>query len=233
MIFQESYGHIYILTNGDIQFESTAEEFVRYESTYQVLTGKDIVRRWTDSVQYVSDGNNQTHDTFYTYELFEKYCTNVEEYKSLYVIDHPLIDDTPPPSVVLPKIYMILEFTKGDGKIPPGIDRRNANTSYLQIDGWIGFNPLDVSTKLPIPYSWRITICKVRSELNPTVIDSFVRDVNIVNGEVHILDFTVETSGIYMISDEDFDDIEGSMFGLPTNYEVVLYGGAKFFKVVE
>ena len=131
----------------------------------------------------------------------------------------------------LSKIYLTLNVTGGDNKIPPGIVIDNSEKKYLNFKGWIGFDPLNIQTKIPISYSWRITICKVRSELNPVVIDSIVCNIPITNGEIDITNFTLDTIGIYMISDKDFDVINGQMFGVSENYQVVFVGEDKFFKV--
>lgn len=37
--------------------------------------------------------------------------------------------------------------------------------------------------------------------------------------------------GVYMITDEDFDTIDGAVYGLTSDYKVALVGGKKFFKV--
>ena len=81
--------------------------------------------------------------------------------------------------------------------------------------------------------SWRIAVCKVRSEKQPMIVDSFPVDVTLTNGVVSIMDFTVSDAGVYMISGADFDEVDGALFGQSgVTYHVELVGGAKFFKAL-
>ena len=133
----------------------------------------------------------------------------------------------------MPTLYATLTISGGDGKRPPGLRLGKTNQNTLQIEGDVRTAADDASTIVPISMAWRITVCKVRSEKLPDIMDSFPVDVAMVNGVVSIMDFTVSTTGVYMISDADFDEVDGALFGQSgVNYHVELVGGAKFFKAL-
>ena len=133
----------------------------------------------------------------------------------------------------MPTLYATLTISGGDGKRPPGLRLGKTNQNTLQIEGDVRTAADDASTIVPISMAWRITVCKVRSEKQPDIVDSFPVDAAMVNGVVSIMDFTVSTTGVYMISDADFDEVDGALFGQSgVNYHVELVGGAKFFKAL-
>lgn len=142
---------------------------------------------------------------------------------------------TPPE---LPVIYAALTLSGGDGKTPLGLKLGHPQKGIMTINGDLRATP-DAPGGLPISisYEWRISLCKVRSEINPTVIDSIPLDgVSVINNQITWEGFDPQTlgigPGIYMISDQDFAPIPGAAFGLPSDYRVELVNGPVFFKVL-
>ena len=133
----------------------------------------------------------------------------------------------------VPTLYATLTISGGDGKRPPCLRLGKASQNTLRIEGDVRMAADDATTVVPISMAWRITVCKVRSEKQPELVDSFPVDVALVNGAVAIVDFTVSTAGVYMISDADFDEVDGALVGQSgVKYHVELVGGAKFFKAL-
>ena len=133
----------------------------------------------------------------------------------------------------LPKLYVTLEITGGDAGNPPGINLSNIDQNSLGLIGHIRLDPSNPATTLPITKSWRFTICKVRSELRPDVIDSTVKSAELTNGAISMT-LMLDTPGVYMLSANDFDLIRAAdfpQFGLTSDYQVLLVGGDHFFKV--
>lgn len=105
--------------------------------------------------------------------------------------------------------------------------------SYQMGDPFYMPDPTNPTTILPISQGWRFTIRKVISEKTPTPIDSTVKSALLVNGHLDFV-LTLDTPGVWLITDADFDLIRAAdwpQFQLPSDFQVVLVGGAKFFKV--
>jgi hypothetical protein len=133
----------------------------------------------------------------------------------------------------LPKLYVTLTISGGDGGNPPGINLSDQAQNSLTLTGHIRIDPSNPATTLPISKSWRFTICKVRSELRPDVIDSTVKTATLTNGAISMT-LMLDTPGVYMLSANDFDLIRAAdfpQFGLTSDYQVLLVGGDHFFKV--
>ena len=146
-------------------------------------------------------------------------------------IEETQVRDIITPAV--PTLYATLTISGGDGKRPPCLRLCKANPNTLQIEGDVRTAADDATTVLPISMSWRIAVCKVRSEKQPMIVDSFPVDVTLTNGVVSIMDFTVSDAGVYMISGADFDEVDGALVGQSgVMFHVELVGGTKFFKAL-
>lgn len=66
--------------NGNVFTCSTAQ-FVGHEKTYQPVSANQV-RVWTPTTQYVSDGENQSRDIFYTPERFTLYVSKIMTYQA-------------------------------------------------------------------------------------------------------------------------------------------------------
>ena len=219
MIFQESYEKVRIHNEGEI-FECSLEEFLVYEQEYEAAPHS--IRYWGDTRQYLNDGANDSADDFFSQNLFDLFCSKIPVYQARYDAAHP--------SPVEPvKLYATMTITGGDGKIPPGIKLKKNQT--LQLTGDIRAEQEVSASIIEISYTWRITCCKVRSELNPMVVNSFAMDVQVVKGQIDISEFSYDIPGIYMIDDADFDVVDGVLLGLSGEYVISLVDGPVFFKV--
>ena len=222
-----------LISDGLAQFTCTVQEFLRYEPSYIPIASPYISRHWDDLRQYVSTGDTQTEDVFYSADRFEYFCSRRAAYQTTYNAEHQIPPETNPVPATQPALYATLTISGGDGKIPPGLRLGKASQNTLHIAGDVRMVADDATTVVPISMAWRITVCKVRSEKQPELVDSFPVDVALVNGAVAIVDFTVSTAGVYMISDADFDEVDGALVGQSgVKYHVELVGGAKFFKAV-
>ena len=106
----------------------------------------------------------------------------------------------------------------------------------MPITGDLRLSPDTPGLPVNITFAWRITLRKVVSENVPTPIDSFPVDGCTVSNNVINMTFDPAVlgvaPGVYLISDEDFATIPGASFGLASDYQVKLVGGAKLFKVL-
>ena len=233
MNFLQEHEKSILISDGLAQFTCTVQEFLRYEPSYRPVAAPYISRHWDDLRQYVSTGDTQTEDVFYSIDRFECFCGRRAAYQTTYNAEHHITPETNPVPATQPTLYATLTISGGDGKIPPGLRLGKANQNTIQIVGDVRTAADDTSTIVPISMSWRITVCKVRSEKQPEIVDSFPVDVALVNGAVAIVDFTVSTAGVYMISDADFDEVDGALVGQSgVMFHVELVGGTKFFKAV-
>ena len=233
MNFLQEHEKSILISDGLAQFTCTVQEFLRYEPSYRPVAAPYISRHWDDLRQYVSTGDTQTEDVFYSIDRFECFCGRRAAYQTTYNAEHHITPETNPVPATQPTLYATLTISGGDGKIPPGLRLGKANQNTIQIVGDVRTAADDPSTIVPISMPWRIAVCKVRSEKQPEIVDSFPVDVALVNGAVAIVDFTVSTAGVYMISDADFDEVDGALVGQSgVTYHVELVGGAKFFKAL-
>lgn len=85
-MFRQSNDVIYIENNTNT-FECPVEEFVIYEPSYESSTPNN--RYWDTSVQYITDGQSQTADSFYTAEKLSLYESKIGEYQAAYDVMHP------------------------------------------------------------------------------------------------------------------------------------------------
>lgn len=139
----------------------------------------------------------------------------------------------------LPAIYCDLTFAGGDEKTPIlGIKLGHPSKGIMSILGVLqdaGGNALPVT--LP-DFQWRITVCKIRAESNPIVMDSVPVDgVLISNNTVSMAAFDPETAGltpgVWAIFEEDFAILSAAQFGLDQDYRVSLTENPVMFKVLK
>jgi len=211
-LFLHTLSRIRIIS-GDLDFECTPDQFQALEPDYPGLPtltqAPAVCRYWTPEWSYVEDSNGVKHPN--THDC-AAYCDKIAEYAPL-----------------LPVLTVSLSITGGDGRDVPGIVRGVSGQDSLAVTGDIRDA---AGTLVPLSYSWRITIVKVRSVAEPVPLDSFTYTVGVDHGDFYVSMFVHDVPGVYMISDADFDIVPGALFGLLNDYRVVLAGGPQFFKVI-
>lgn len=86
MMFQEYRGYIYIFQHSDdLLFICSLPDFLRCEPDYQAASKP--IRIW-DSRRYLSDGNNEFDDNFFTEERLNLYLSRVSYYQQQLEIIH-------------------------------------------------------------------------------------------------------------------------------------------------
>jgi len=223
-MFSERNGRIYIKNNGD-KFECLSDEFKAFEPSYQpISTGQ--IRYWNTRKQYLSINNNQGIDPFYTPQRYLEYQNKIDYYVSLYAEAHPIAPEPP----ALPEMYLNLLLSGGDEKDPVGCSDEIA----MAISGDIRGEPDSPGLPVLISSDWRVTIRKVISTINPIAIDSRVLSVSIVDNDLTLFSFLPIgwESGTYQISEEDFELIQGDVFGLQGDYRIRLLNSPLFFEVL-
>ena len=139
----------------------------------------------------------------------------------------------------LPAIYVTLTLTGGDGKTPiVGVKLGHPTQGTLDITGDLRLTPDAPGLPVTINFAWRITLRKIISEFDATAIDSVPVDgCQVVNNVITWTGFNPEavglSAGVYQITDADFATVSGALFGLSSDFRVVLVGGARFFKVLK
>ena len=228
MIFQDN-GVIRIQDKQGVVFTCPSSEFPTYEPAYEALSPPNIIRYWSEAVQFCGNGHSQHGDPFYTWLRFSAFCARVAQYHAAYDAAH---------QVEPPTIYATLSFSGGDGKTPIGLKLGHATKGVMDISGDLRATPSAPGLPVSVSYAWRITIRRVVSEFAQQVVGSVPVDgCTVTNNVIAWPGFNPEMAGLtqgnYMISDEDFATIPGAAFGLASDYRVKLVGGSKFFKVLK
>lgn len=237
MIFQDANNIVFIQDIQGKKFSCPSSEFAKFEPTYNPLTSPYIVRMWSEDKHYISTGDTQTEDPFYTYLCLADYCSKINIYQVAYDIMHP----TDEPEYIT--IYVALTITGGDNEPIPAIYPNDTSDPILQMltfAGAILSDPDDETSIIPFSYIFRVPVFQVSREqfaweryYNPTITGSFQQQVDIINGEFILTAFTRTAEGVYMISDDSFELIDGALFGYDgLLYKVSIIDGPKFFKVI-
>ena len=131
-----------------------------------------------------------------------------------------------------------MTLSGGDGKAPIlGLKLGHATKGVMTISGDLRATPDAPGLPVNITFAWRITIRSVVSEFCTTPAGASVPadGCRVTNNVIAWTGFDPAAVGlgvgIYMITDEDFATIQGAAFGLASDYQIKLIGGAKFFKV--
>ena len=82
-MFQDIHNVISI-SDGTTVFTCPSDEFPRYEPDYLPLSPPYITRQWSDTVQYISTGDTQEEDPFYTPERLAAYENNITAYHTAF-----------------------------------------------------------------------------------------------------------------------------------------------------
>ena len=151
--FQDCNNKVQIQDGEGNTFSCSSDEFADLESSYTPLATPYIVRRWTETVQYlITKGNAQQEDPLYTEALFMSYVENIATYTAEYNAANP--EEEEETSSIL---YLAVELSGGDGKDPPGINLNETDAEKRSIT----FDcTLQTSEGTTVAYDWdgRISI---------------------------------------------------------------------------
>lgn len=239
MIFFDDSSTVQISNTTRLSFFCPSNEFSIYEPDYQPLTLPHTSRYWSPTHQYCSTAVEQQPDDHYNWERFKRYCAKIEQYQVAYDLMHPI---QPPEQPQYTNIYVDITFSGGDNMPIPAIypDDPDPALQTLSISGLILSNPNDPATIMPVSHIWRTPIFQVSCEkfawvqdYRPLIIGSFQQQIDVEQGQFSIPAFRRTQEGVFMISDDCFELVDGALFGMVgTSYKVNVVGEYKFFKVV-
>lgn len=123
-------------------------------------------------------------------------------------------DDLQPDPSPLPKIYLRVTVSGGDGKTPPGINQ-DAATNPLIVEATLQAIVNDEYMLLPISHSWRIPFTGASGDI--------YREVSFVNGYARFV-LQTESEGMFAVDTTRFEPVD---FG-GVKYQVEIIGETTF-----